>query len=106
MITKQVLREARSLIKDPTQWTQSVEARDADGNRVNPSAPAAVCWCASGAIARVLGVYGWWEAQTLLIKEYLDDPKRQLWEINDENGHSAVLLALDEMIERAPEGTS
>ena len=44
-----VLKAARELISVPERWTQGHFARDASGNLVNSSNPAAVCWCVYGA---------------------------------------------------------
>ena len=41
-----------------TGWTQGTEARDEEGRPVYATDPAAVCWCATGAIRRVASVIG------------------------------------------------
>lgn len=49
------LREAADLIDVPGGWGRNEFARTADGRVVNEHDPAAVCFCAYGAISRVSG---------------------------------------------------
>lgn len=49
------LRDAAALIADPERWTQKAPARNAAGDPVDPHSDDAVCWCATGALARVTG---------------------------------------------------
>ena len=95
------LREARALIEDPERWTTREYARDAEGGALDDGAePAAVCWCAVGALDRVTG-----EPVDLL-----HDPAYRLlakvasYEVtrtNDRHGHAAVLRMYDRAIELA-----
>lgn len=48
------LDRAAALIEVPGQWTQHVDARNGDGEKVPPDHPTAACWCANGAISHVL----------------------------------------------------
>jgi hypothetical protein len=56
--TVETLKAARALISDRSKWTQGQgqplfrAARDAQGQHCNPDDPAAVCWCAHGAIEK------------------------------------------------------
>ena len=53
MKTKQILQEAHSLIEKG--WTQKVFALDTNGKEIDPMSPGARCWCASGAVWKVVG---------------------------------------------------
>ena len=53
---KAVLIEARRLISDIENWTQRELAHDNDGKVVEPSEPGAYCWCADGAVRKVLDI--------------------------------------------------
>lgn len=48
-----VLVSARDLIEE-TGWTQYAMARDCEGHPVDPHHPNAVCFCAAGALRRVV----------------------------------------------------
>ena len=47
------LKQARELIRDRNRWTTTALARDAQGEAVDPFDDNAVCWCATGALAKV-----------------------------------------------------
>lgn len=49
----QLLREAKELIADPKRWAQGAFARDSGGAVVAALDPAAVRWCAIGALVAV-----------------------------------------------------
>lgn len=49
--TIDVLRRARALVADERTWTAHAAARTASRNQTVPTSPAAVCWCAVGAIS-------------------------------------------------------
>lgn len=50
------LEQARELLSDPAKWTQGYLARDKDGDSCPASSIDAVCFCALGAIHKVLGL--------------------------------------------------
>lgn len=59
---KQVLREARKLLMRRGAWIQGTMARTAgsenrlmSGRRTRPKSSQAACWCAAGAVYRVMG---------------------------------------------------
>lgn len=56
-LISQILTEARALISTPNKWTTGVYARNAAGNETNLSYEHAVCFCAKGAIVRVIRGY-------------------------------------------------
>lgn len=52
MSTVEVLKRARETISKPERWTQGAYARDARGYPIGVGHSDAVCFCATGAIAR------------------------------------------------------
>lgn len=48
--TIRILERAQERIRDPKHWTQGVEARRASGHPCAEDSPAAVRWCATGAL--------------------------------------------------------
>lgn len=92
MTRKQQLQATRELIADPSRWTQEVPARTKNGAECGAFDEAAVSWCVEGAWRRVTGSCDAFDLRCLLD----DEPM----EINDEQGHAAVLALLDSAIER------
>lgn len=102
MTTAEVLQKARDLIADESRWTHGQYARDAEGYSVYPNEPSATCWCALGAVYHVLDT----------TEEDVEDrpaPIRALYldnrpvpvDVNDRDGHEAVLALFDEAIAKA-----
>src|SRR5262245_41357598 len=105
-----VLRGARARIADVDHWTTKVQARAADGQACPPWHPAAVRWCAWGALhASVCRVVvreagslhvafdrALVEAVDARVLRVVGD--RPLEEVNDIDGHAAVLAVLDPAI--------
>ncbi len=54
----EILVEARAKIAEPESWTQGADARDRDGNAVEPTDPTAVCWSVKGAFSCVVCAAG------------------------------------------------
>lgn len=52
------LRELYALLEDSSRWTWATMARDADGNHVPPTHPAACSWCLTGGAYKVAGDVG------------------------------------------------
>lgn len=50
---KQALEKARKLLSDKSAWTKGAAARNAEGQQVLSTSPAATSFCAIGAISRV-----------------------------------------------------
>jgi hypothetical protein len=51
-----ILKAARILISDPKRWTQSNYAKNKNRSSVDPTSPKAVCWCALGALQKVVNI--------------------------------------------------
>lgn len=95
MNTRETLVAARALISDPERWTTGVPARAEDGRMCDPDAPAAVRWCAMGALLAVGPI------------EDSQHPYNALWgaamtiydtgvvTVNEDLGHAAVLRLYD-----------
>lgn len=54
----QVLSEAADLLEKPGAWGHSLFSVDAEGDPVMPFSDEAVCFCAVGAVAKVLEIDG------------------------------------------------
>jgi hypothetical protein len=105
-----VLQEARALISDPAKWTQCSFARDAKGKSLfSGYNKDAVCWCAMGAIEKVLG-----KDLSLDLTPYTilkdtgyihitDWPPSGVTTYNDRSTHQEVLSLFDKAIENAKE---
>lgn len=100
MKTVEVLTAAKELIKDPANWFQGDYTKELeDGN---------TCYCALGAIGKVIGA-DWWvavhnnEAHTLLKEVVAVDIKtgETFAPYNDSHTHSEVMEAFDKAIELA-----
>jgi hypothetical protein len=96
-----IIRRAREIISDPEKWTTHEGARDACNNPVSAVSKAAVCWCAAGALDRAaaeLGYLGgceWGRAAERLCEL---TPNNSIVEVNDEEGHAAVLSLFDKAL--------
>lgn len=93
-----ILRRAREIISDPAKWTQGAFARDSQGSMIPPNHTAACSWCAIGALSRAafeLKAPPGFGAGALDMLGAL----RPLNDINDEEGHAAVLDLFDKALE-------
>lgn len=90
MTTLEVLEAAYKLIRPKSRWAQGRLAEDEDGNSVMPRSPAAQRWCAAGACEYVGGDGS---LQSYRAIDTLDElsPVRTLADLNDKDGHAAVL---------------
>lgn len=100
MTTAEVLQKARDLIADESRWTHGYFARDEQGYDVEPNEPSACKWCALGAVYHVLGSSEEeaWEAPAI---KALHASNRIPAEVNDLEGHDAVLDMFDAAIAKA-----
>jgi hypothetical protein len=56
MSTKEILIAARAILADPAHWTKNTFARDRNNEPIDPTSPDAVCFCAVGAIKKVINI--------------------------------------------------
>ncbi len=105
--TKEILTEARSLITNPDNWTQGFFARDGDGVLLESDSPGATCWCAWGAIQKVVGVSLLSKAHNLYLWDTLwnatgepdfGSSSHVIWSYNDTHTHEEVLAVFDKAI--------
>ena len=114
--TVEILTEARELIRPPSCWTRRAHARDKVGiaEFVSPWTDTAVCWCADGALRKVVhdldltsdeGLNALATAQAWLVAGFrANEPNRErladdLWAWNDETSHAGVVNAFTKAIE-------
>jgi hypothetical protein len=107
-LVTQIIREARSLIADPDNWTQCELAATAAGESCDPWNPEAVAFCAYGALIKA--AYGIsndsdtamqfaQSATAAMFGPGGSDPG-QIYAINDaEEGREAVLALFDKSLE-------
>lgn len=116
METLEVLERARALITPPEAWTTKAFARTAkgilfpEGQRVQHSAPEAVCWCAVGACRKAAGVKRLFDENYAASDRAVQALGKQLrpegWEgsfadvhsYNDDHTHAEVLALFDRAI--------
>jgi hypothetical protein len=98
----QILRRARELISDPERWTTELAARDECNGSVAPWDESAVCWCAVGAMERAahdLGVRVSSNAYSAAMERlYALSPHNSVVQVNDVEGHAAVLALFDKAL--------
>jgi len=101
MTPLEALTAARERISTPERWTQGAEARDAEGNSVEPWGAKAVRWCMIGAIQHVSLIIIF-RPFTLLVRA-IGDPLADIaeWQDNPERTHTDVLATFDRAIELA-----
>ena len=105
-----LLKRARRRITDPNHWTLGTYARDAGGRVALPASPAAVQWCALGAL-QAEAPRGWHlggkrhaEFSDALHRLAEAIPERgwmtpaSVPDLNDEGDHAAVLKLYDAAI--------
>jgi len=90
----EVLAAAANLIEPPGAWTWCTFARDAHREPVAPSDQQATCWCAVGAIRRIVPKKGAW----LQAVNYLDKVVGTIVKFNDapDRTQAEVVAALRE----------
>lgn len=92
-----LLEAARMLISDPENWTTAIYAKNKRGERVIASDGAACKWCALGALFAFRETEGRgivYDATLQLGESY------SVAQINDTQGHAAVLALYDRAIEQ------
>ena len=107
-VQKQVLINARTLIANPAHWTNGTLARTADDHYVDWYDRSAAKWCAQGAIYRAAyDLVGDQKEATRIGDEAAKSIYRPCWRfaslhnINDRQGHAAVLAVFDKALQAA-----
>ena len=102
-----VLIKAKTLIKDPENWTQRVSARDNLYEPVPVMSRNAVCFCTYGAVDRALGLEKsvHYHEVTRPLREACAaiSGSSKVAEYNDTHTHLEVLALFDKAIELAKE---
>jgi hypothetical protein len=96
--TKEVLIAARKLIEDPKHWTQGWFARNAAGEKVPVISPDACKFCAIGALDRVERNTPVAFSAHRALCSALESPCDPVSQLNDCEGHVAVLALYDKAI--------
>lgn len=92
--------KAYELLSDKSKWCRYSNALDSDGENTRAHGPAAVCWCAQGALIRC---YGDLESSRFadILRQVSTAAERlygtpRITHVNDELGYEAVLEVLKE----------
>ncbi|MCC7368778.1 MAG: hypothetical protein IT306_10170 [Chloroflexi bacterium] len=105
--TRDILLRARALIADRRRWTRDVTARDRHYRPVSATEPAAIQWCALGALLRVADdPAAFVRAVNLLEMAAAALFKRSVRWVNDRPGrtaHADLLAVFDHAIAAATE---
>ena len=108
METKEILQKARDLITDPAKWTTGFFARDVEGRIQAANKESTVCWCAWGAIQKVVGSDTFKRMDNLHLWDTLwnatgepdyGSASHVIWSYNDNHTHEEVLAVFDKAIE-------
>lgn len=101
--TRTILVLARAIIEDQGKWTTGANARDAWDEAVGPTSSKACCWCARGAVLRVMPAYSPipFSVLTKAGRELFHEDSTVL--INDAFDHADVIRLFDRAIELAGE---
>lgn len=91
MTPKEILAKAIARIENPEHWCQSAFARDKYGNSINYNSPAAVSWCATGAILKECPIPSDYEPVLDLINNTHFEVRMGVSAYNDTYIHSKVL---------------
>lgn len=97
-----ILVQARELISDPSRHTTGVLAKDVNGKFVHPWLDEAVCWCAVGAVQKVMEQDFSKSLQKYdRVLNYLyPQMGHNIGDFNDTHPHSEVIEAFDKVIFR------
>lgn len=96
------LRQAYELIKDENRWTQGASGRDQYNRFVGSLDPAAVKWCAAGAVTKCFATIHGDRLNRIakeLFPQYAElDGYDAILRVNDEQGHEAILSVFEKAI--------
>jgi hypothetical protein len=96
-LEKQIITRALDLIAEPEHWTQGVLARTSIDLPCSWSDPYAAKFCAVGALNRAAteAIKGWGCSRAMEAQDFIMAANNRqgdaLLDINDEEGHSAVI---------------
>lgn len=102
MLNRAMVQSVQDLIRSPRSWSTFALARDRHGEEVKPRSKEACSWCTVGAIRCILANDP--NAENTLIFR-LDDAAKQLFDhltimqLNDHQGHDAVMKCFDHVKE-------
>lgn len=100
MKLSETLKAARAKIEKPENWARETFARDCNNRSIEPSDPAAVCFCSIGAIKAVCpGQVGYYPARTALA--YVTGGDVIMFNDGYHTTHADVLAAFDRAIAQA-----
>ena len=99
-----VLKDARTLLSDPKNWTRDEFARDYTAKPTLVNSESAVCFCTMGAVERVSNVSRAGDVirdlyQTLICDPYFSGYSN-IAQFNDRTSHTKVLELFDKTIVR------
>ena len=108
----ELLQQSRAVIANPAHWCQNLDAKTADDEWADSTSKTAAKWCAAGILQKVIaeGSRPWWREDYLTVLDQaetlLDSVAGRLYngvivEVNDHDGHEAVLRCYDEAIKEA-----
>jgi len=101
-LANSLVSRAYNLIRDPKGWTQLTAARDHLSRAVSPRSPEAQKFCGFGALARAAHERNLSEQS---LAEIFPMPVlTRLIEMNDREGHAAVLDSLERLAREAAGG--
>lgn len=96
MLERLILEKAWDVIDDRGHWTQSASARNDCGKKIAPEHQDACCWCAVGAVEKVVADLNADDALLFAVIERLCDSTKTLFGtrsinfINDRQDHEAI----------------
>lgn len=96
------LVRVKELISTPEKWTKNYDARDKNGEIVRFCDDSAVCWCLSGALAKIFADDEMMEKAADIINNHVSGDG-SYWDWNDlkTTTHEQVMQVLDAAIEEA-----
>ena len=90
-----LVSRACDIIREPGCWTQLSAARDHLARGVSPRSPEAKMFCGFGALARAAHERGL--SELWLLEIFRCPALARLIELNDSEGHAAVLTCLEQL---------
>lgn len=102
MKTSDLLKQAKTLISKPENWTTGFCARNSDGNGIPYTSDEAVCFCSLGAAGRIASMYnhafGFDEAYSQMRDYLMVAVPYDVPDFNDTHSHIEVMELWDKAI--------